>query len=57
MNKDLNASDLDFILESLKYTRKAFEEYDRYPDYEFKQKRLAHVNDVMEKIRSLKRSF
>lgn len=52
---ELTKEDLKFIEESLLYTRKRFEEYQSYPDYEFKQQRLKQVNDVLEKIREMKR--
>lgn len=54
---ELTIEDLDFILESLKYTRKSFEEYQEYPSYEFKQDRLKTVNDVMEKVRAVKKEL
>ena len=49
MDKELNINDLKFILESLKYTRKNFEEYEKYPSSEYKQQRINEVNMVMGK--------
>ena len=57
MKHELTISDLNFILESLEYTRKSFEEYKLYPSYEFKQKRIGEVNDVMDKVRTLKQTL
>lgn len=57
MEHELTISDLNFILESLEYTRKNFEEYELYPSYEYKQKRIGNVNDVMEKVRTLKQTL
>ncbi|HEX3559012.1 MAG TPA: hypothetical protein VHU19_07400 [Pyrinomonadaceae bacterium] len=52
---ELTKEDLEFIEESLLYTRKSFEEYQSYPSYEYKQQRLKRVNDVLAKIREMKR--
>jgi ppGpp synthetase/RelA/SpoT-type nucleotidyltranferase len=52
---ELTKEDLDFIEESLLYTRKNFEEYQNYPSYEFKQQRLKRVNDILDKVRQMKR--
>ncbi len=53
MTDKLNLKDLDFILESLKYTKLKFEEYDKYPPGEFKQKRINEAQDVIVKIKAL----
>lgn len=53
MNKELTKSDLSFILESLNYTKLHFEEYDKYPNNEFKQKRINDANEVIAKVKSL----
>ena len=50
----LTRGDCELILESLRYTQKAFEEYADYPSYEFKQERLAEVRRTMEKVRTIK---
>ena len=53
----LNLDDVHFILESLQYTKKAFQEYPvgpkGYPNYEFKLKRLKDVESRIEKIRKI----
>lgn len=53
METKLTKSDLSMILESLKYTRKSFENYQDYPSYEFKLQRLEDVNSVITKIQEL----
>jgi hypothetical protein len=54
---ELTVNDLSFILESLKYTKLRFEEYPigekGYPSYEYKQKRLEDVNNVIAKVKEL----
>ena len=59
MKEELTISDLNFILKSLEYTRKNFQEYQQNPNYsyEYRQKRIKEVNDVMEKIRTLKQAL
>jgi hypothetical protein len=51
----LDLTDLNFILESLNYTRLKFESYPigptGYPSYEFKRKRLDDVESVIAKMR------
>jgi hypothetical protein len=55
MEEKLSGQDWQMILESLKYTKLRFEEYDKYPSYEYKQKRIAEVDELIEKIKSLKK--
>lgn len=57
IDEELNKKDLDFILESLKYTKLKFENYDQYPDYSYKQKRVEEVSKVITKVKKLKQSF
>ena len=47
----LTSQDLEFILESLKYTKIKFEEYSDYPSNEFKQQRVKAVDDVIAKVK------
>lgn len=56
-DKELNVSDLDFIRESLRYTKMAFEDYQKYPSYEYKQKRIKDAQNVIDKVRHLKQTF
>ena len=57
----LSKADVGFILESLRYTKMAFEDY-TYPDvpgvmssYEYKLERLADVDTVADKLRKAKK--
>jgi hypothetical protein len=52
---ELTKDDLEFIEESLLYTRKNFEEYQKHPSYEYKQRRLDRVNAVLNKVKQMKR--
>jgi hypothetical protein len=54
-NKKLTDEDWDLILESLGYTKKRFEEYDKYPTYDFKQEQIERVTQLISKIKSIKR--
>lgn len=53
----LTKQDLELILESLKYTKLKFEDYEKYPSYEYKQERINEVNEVVGKIEALKREL
>mgnify|MGYP000935868291 CR=1 FL=1 len=57
MTTILEIKDLDFILESLKYTKLAFENYQNYPSHEYQQKRIREVNEVMNKLVKLKKEL
>lgn len=57
MTADLTRADLDLALQSLRFTRQAFEAY-RYPDYpsfEFRDQRIADVDLVASKLRAIRR--
>ena len=54
--EQLNGSDIKIIIESLEYTKLRFEEYDKYPSYEFKQERIQQVNTVIEKLKKVNKS-
>ena len=56
MDSILSISDLDVILTSLEYSRHKFENYE-YPSYEIKQQRMDEINDVMTKVRELKKKL
>jgi len=55
-NEELTVNDLNFILESLRYTKMKFENYD-YDSYELKRERLNKVDNVTNKVRSLKKEI
>ena len=52
---ELTATDCDMILESLRYTEQAFQEYPYYPSFKFKLQRIADVRSVIDKIQAMKR--
>lgn len=52
----LTLEDIDFILESLKYTRDKFENYE-YPSYEFKRKRLDDVEMIISKVSAIRKEI
>jgi len=51
----LSSQDWKMILESLKYSKLKFEEYDKYPSAEYKQKRVDEVTQLILKIKSFKK--
>lgn len=53
MPTQLTPKDLEFILESLKYTKIKFEEYKDYPSYEFKQQKVKEVDDVIANVKAV----
>jgi hypothetical protein len=57
MNDELNVKDLDFILESLNYTRLKFEEYEKFPNQDYKKSRIEEVNTIIQKVNKLKQTF
>jgi len=46
----LSQNDWAFIKESLRWTVIRFEEYTRYPDYEYKRGRIAEAKAVLDKV-------
>jgi hypothetical protein len=53
----LTMSDIDFILESLKYTKLKFENYQGYPSQEYKQERIKTVIDLIAKVNEIKKEL
>ena len=53
----LTRGDCGLILESLRDTKRAIEEYADYPSYEFKQERLAEVRRTMERVKEIKEAL
>jgi hypothetical protein len=51
--KTITPKELEMILESLEYSKRKFEEYDKYPSKEFKQERINQINLLISKIKSL----
>jgi len=50
---ELTIDDLKFIKESLQYTKHNFENYTKYPDQDYKQKRIAEAGEVLAKFNDL----
>ena len=46
----LTTEEWNLIRQSLLYTRKKFEEYESYPSEDYRQTRIAPVNDLIAKI-------
>lgn len=60
--EQLTIADLDFVLESLSWTKKAYDEKPigepkGYSSYEEKQEALKRVSTIIEKIKQLQRDF
>jgi len=51
----LTKTELSVILESLKYTKLKFEEYQGYPSQEFKKDRINEIVAVMNKVKQLQK--
>lgn len=57
MDSKLTLADIDFILESLRYTQIKFEDYQTYPSYEYKQQRIKVVTDIIGKVNELRKEI
>ncbi len=57
MGKQLTAAEIERMLESLNYKRMSIENYQHYPDYQFKLSQLEQVNRDMKKLRTMKREL
>lgn len=49
--KHLTKEDFNVILESLRYSKKTFEEYTGYPSAEFRAQRIETVNKVIDRAK------
>ena len=56
-SETLTIDDCEMVLESLRYTRKAFADYKDYPSAAFRTERIAKVDSVRDKVMSLKRAI
>lgn len=52
---ELEGSELELALESLRYPKQAFEQYERYPSHETKAERVAEVQRLIDKLRGGRR--
>lgn len=48
--KFLTKQDLIIILESLSYSKKTYQEYDRYQDEKFRKQQLVRIEEVIAKV-------
>lgn len=53
----LKINEVEFILESLEYTIKAFNEYRNYPDKKFKQERIAEAEKVRQIFKDARNKY
>lgn len=53
----LTKEDIMTILGSLEFTKKSYEDYDKYPSYEFKQERILKVSILISKIKTILKNF
>lgn len=53
MENSLTVNDFEIILESLKYSKKQFEDYEFYPSLEFKNQRIQEIEEVIKKVKEI----
>ena len=53
----LTKQEWGLLFQSLRYTKMAFEDYSDYPSYEFKCERINEVNNLVAKLRQLRRKL
>lgn len=54
---NLTKDDLEKIITSLSYSKKAIEESTSHPDYESKQQSLKEIDEVLIKVRAIKKEL
>ena len=52
----LTGEDYELIFESLRYTKEAFANYDRYPDEDFRRSRIEAVETAIKHLRELQQA-
>jgi hypothetical protein len=50
INVALTRAEIDLIKDVLRHAKRAKEDYDRYPDAEFRRKQVAEISAVLEKL-------
>ena len=53
----LTPQEIDFILESLRYTKLSIENHEKHPSYEHKRKKLDEVENVIAKVQEMKKKI
>jgi hypothetical protein len=56
MKISFSKKEIELILDSLEFTKKKFEEYQHYPDEEFKKSRINEAANLILKIKKIKES-
>lgn len=51
---ELTPSDIAFLIESVTYSKRTFEDYKKYPTEEFRNQRIAEADAVLRKPRALR---
>ncbi len=57
MTNKFTIADLDIILDSLKYSKLNIENNQFHPSYQYKLDRLSEINNVVDKVRELKKEL
>ena len=52
---ELTRQDLDMLITSMEYTKRAFEEYRDYPNNEFKRQRINEAQCLLTKLRAMRK--
>lgn len=53
----LTEQEWHILFSSLEYTKRAFENYGDYPSYEFKCERISEVENLVAKLRQLRKEL
>jgi hypothetical protein len=51
---ELTKDEINFIIESLQFTKKNIENYTHYPSYEFKLQRIEEANNLISKMKGIR---
>lgn len=54
---EFTPEEIQIVIESLRYTKLKFEEYQHYPSYEYKQQRIHELSQLIEKLRKSKKEM
>lgn len=52
---ELTRQDLDMLITSMEYTKRAFEEYRDYPASDFKRQRINEAQSLLTKLRAMRK--
>lgn len=51
MKIEITKQDVEILIESLTYSKQKFEEYDQYPNEEYKKTRILEVENLIKKLK------